>query len=305
MKINLSMGRMLKRVIYVLALQIVFFSRAFGQNIDTAKIEQITHIKGVWNAEEQVFKISLPRKDVKIVIDGWEASPFMGLTSWVAFKKTGDNLLAMGDIVLFEDEVNPIMSVALENDLAVTALHNHFFYDNPRVFFMHIEGFADAEKLPNSIANIFDEIKKIRSLKPSISTSFGGPQISTSSSISQQMIEEIFQTKSQSQDGMIKVTIGRTTEMEEIVSKEMGVNSWAAFAGTHDNAIVDGDIAVQENELQEVLITLRKANINIVAIHNHMIHENPRMLFLHYWGKGPAKVLAEQVKRAFNKTQSK
>ncbi|MFC2049375.1 DUF1259 domain-containing protein [Chlamydiota bacterium] len=298
---------MLKYTKYVVALLIAFFCRAFAQerNIDTAKIEQITQIKGTWNAEEEVFKISLPRTDVKVTIDGWEAPPFMGLTSWVAFKKSEDNLLAMGDLVLFEDEVNPVMSVALQNGLSITALHNHFFYDHPRVFFMHIEGFSDVEKLSSAIAKSFDEVKKIRSQTLDIPTSFGGPQLPPKSTISQKMIEDILQIKGQSQDGMVKVTVGRTTKTEETVGKEMGVNSWAAFAGTDENAVVDGDIAVLEDELENVLMALRKANINIVAIHNHMIHENPRVLFLHYWGKGPVKTLAESIKLAFGKTGGK
>src|SRR5262249_36107152 len=145
---------------------------AFSQNFDTKKIEQITHIPDVWNVEEEVFKISIPRKDVKVVIDGWEIPPFMGLTSWVAFKKSGDDLLAMGDLVLFEDEVNPVMSIALQNGISVTGLHNHFFYDNPRVYFMHIEGLADLTTLSSAIAQAFDEVKKIRSLNPIVPTSF-------------------------------------------------------------------------------------------------------------------------------------
>jgi Domain of Unknown Function (DUF1259) len=296
---------MLKKLMVVLLLTTVF-CKVSCQNIDTAKIEQITHTKGTWNAEEEVFKITLPRKDVKVVIDNWETPPFMGLTSWVAFKKSGDALLAMGDLVLFQDEVNPTMSVALQNGLSVTALHNHFFYDNPKVYFMHISGLADAEALSTAVAKVFEEVKRIRTLKPSVSTSFNSPQLPKQSSISQEMIEKIFQTKSQSQDGMVKVTIGRNAQMEKTsISKDMGVNSWAAFAGADDNAVVDGDIAVLEDDLEDILVTLRKANINIVAIHNHMIQENPLVLFLHYWGRGAAKELAESVKLAFDKAAGK
>lgn len=292
---------MLKWTIY-LFLSVTLLSKAFGQDFDTAKIEEILGVKGSWNAEEGVFKVSFPRKDVKVSVNGWEMPPFMGLSAWAGFKKSGEGILVMGDLILFQDEVNPVMSVVLQNGISVTALHNHFFYDNPRVFFMHIEGLSDAETLATALAKSFEEVKKIRSLNPSIPTSFGGPPIPTKSSISQKMIEEIFQTKGQNQDGMIKISIGKTTDKGMSVSKDMGVNSGAAFAGTDENAVVDGDIAVLEDELEDVLVTLRNANINIVAIHNHMIQENPRIVFVHYWGRGPAKRLAESLKNLLSRS---
>src|SRR5881296_3741691 len=108
--------------------------------LDTAKIDQITGLKGKLNEKENAYKVTFPRADVKIVVDGWTMPPFMGLGTWAAFTETKDGAMMMGDTVLFEDEVNPVMSVALENGLDVTALHNHFFFEQPRVFFMHISG---------------------------------------------------------------------------------------------------------------------------------------------------------------------
>src|SRR6185312_6107113 len=119
-----------------------------AQTIDTAKIDAIIGIKGAMNTNENVFKVTSPRTDVKINVDGWTMPPFMGLGSWAAFTPgMGDQLMVMGDTVLFQDEVNPVMSVALDNGLSVTALHNHFFYEEPKVYFMHISGGGDAGKL--------------------------------------------------------------------------------------------------------------------------------------------------------------
>src|SRR5438876_147236 len=122
--------------------------RAAATQLDTAKIEQLTGLKGAWNEAEGVFKVSAPRSDLRVVVDRVALPPFMGLTSWAAFMKgIKQSVMVMGDVVLFQDEVNPVMSAALENGLSVTALHNHFFYDEPKVYFMHIGGEGSVEEL--------------------------------------------------------------------------------------------------------------------------------------------------------------
>ena len=267
--------------------------------LDTNRIAQITSLSGAWNAAEGVFKVSAPRNDVRVSVDQWPMHPFMGLTSWAAFADgKGAEAMVMGDLVLFQDEVNPVMSAALENALSVTALHNHFFFDEPKVYFMHIGGEGTVEKLASGVRKALDRVKEIRAASAQPDSHFGGPLIPTASSISG--------VKGQSNNGMFKAVFGRNAKMPCgcEVGKEMGVNTWAAFAGSDDNAVVDGDFAVHEDELQTVLKTLRQASINIVAIHHHMSGETPRTLFLHYWGKGKAADLAKAIKAALN-TQTK
>jgi hypothetical protein len=232
--------------------------------------------------------------------------PFMGLGSWAAFTegKMG-GAMVMGDTVLFQDEVNPAMSAALDNGLSVTALHNHFFYDEPKVYFMHIGGEGSAEKLATAVRKVWDKIKEIRAANPQPTTTFGSAPLPAQSSITGKTIEDILVVKGQSNNGMFKVVVGRTTKMMDTeVGKEMGVNTWAAFAGADDSALVDGDFAVLEVELQPVLKSLRHDGINIVAIHSHMTQENPRILFLHYWGRGKGADLAKALKSALD-TQKK
>jgi hypothetical protein len=135
--------------------------------LETAKIESITGLKGALNEKEDTFKISKPKNDVPISVDQASMAPFMGLTSWATFMPGGKaDAMAMGDMVLFEDEVNPVMSAALEKGLAVTALHNHFFFDKPRVYFMHIGGEGTVERLAEGVRAIFDKEKEIRSANP-------------------------------------------------------------------------------------------------------------------------------------------
>ena len=274
--------------------------------LDTNRVEQITGVKGAWSAAEGVFKVTASRNDVKIAVDGWTMPPFMGLASWAAFTEAKmGGVMVMGDTVLFQDEVNPAMSAALDNGLSVTALHNHFFYDEPKVYFMHIGGQGSAEKLATAVRKVWDKIKEIRAANPQPATTFDSTPLPAQSSITGKTIEDLLGVKGQANNGMFKLVIGRSTKMMDTeVGKEMGVNTWAAFAGADDNAVVDGDFAVLEDELQPVLKSLRHDGINIVAIHSHMTHENPRILFLHYWGKGKTVDLAKALKTALD-TQTK
>src|SRR5215467_1384947 len=226
----------------------------YAAGLDTNQIEQIIGAKGALNKEEGVFKITVPRNDVKVSVDGWTMPPFMGLGSWAAFTESKmGGAMVMGDTVLFQDEVNPVMSVALNNGLAVTALHNHFFYDEPKVYFMHIGGEGPPEKLAAAVRKVWDKIKEIRAASPQPATTFLNPPMPASSSINGKAIEDILGAKGQANNGMFKAVIGRSTKMmDTAVGKEMGVNTWAAFAGTDDNALVDGDFAVLEQELQPV-----------------------------------------------------
>jgi len=267
--------------------------------LDTAKINEITGLKGKLNEKEGVYKVTFPRNDVKVVVDGWTMPPFMGLGTWAAFTESKTGAMVMGDTVLFEDEVNPVMSVALDNGLSVTALHNHFFFDQPKVYFMHIEGEGTVERLATAVRKVYDKIKEIRAASPQPKDSFGSKSLPEKSGISPEALNEIFGMSGDVNNGMVKFTIGRPAKMNGVnIDKEMGVNTWAAFAGTDNNAVVDGDFAVSEDELQPCLKALRVAGINIVAIHSHMTHEQPRILFFHYWGRGQAKELAQAIKGA-------
>ena len=265
-----------------------------------AQIDKATGAKGAYTADEDVYRVSFPRNDVAVKVEGRLMNPFLGLTSWAAFTPHSNNqLMVMGDLVLFEDEVNPAMSAALDNGLEVTALHNHFFFDTPRVMFMHIGGTGSAQRLATAVRRALDKVKEIRASNAQPAGKFEGAAIPDRNSISAAPLDTILGVKGQVSEGMYKVAIGRKAAMHgHSVGNQMGVNTWAAFAGTDDAALVDGDFAMLESELQPVLKALRKAGIHVVAIHNHMTHEEPQYVFLHYWGKGPAAALAKALKSA-------
>jgi hypothetical protein len=289
----------MKNKLLVVALTIAGIEIVSGA-LDTAQIDQLTGLKGKTNEKEGVYKVTFPRNDVKVVVDGWTMPPFMGLGTWAAFTPTKDGAMVMGDTVLFEDEVNAAMSAALDNGLNVTALHNHFFFDHPKVYFMHIEGEGTVDKLASAVRKVYDAAKQIRAADSQPKDSFGALPLPQKNSINAAPLNQIFEAQGESKDGMLKFTFGRPARMHGTnIVKDMGVNTWAAFAGSDDNAVVDGDFAVTEDELQPVLKSLLKDKINIVAIHQHMTHEEPRIMFFHYWGRGPAKDLANAIKGAF------
>jgi hypothetical protein len=287
----------MKQILATAIIFAAFICASVATDLNAARIDELTGLKGKMNEKEGVYKVTLPRDDVKVVVDGWTMPPFMGLGTWAAFKESNTGAMVMGDTVLFEDEVNAVMSAAFHNGLSVTALHNHFFFDHPKVFFMHIEGEGTADKLAAAVKKVYDAIKETRSANAQPKDSFGARSLPEKSAINAAPLNEIFGMQGESKAGMVKFTIGRAAKMHDTdIDKELGVNTWAAFAGSDDNAIVDGDFAVTEDELQPVLKSLLKNKINIVAIHQHMTHEEPRIMFFHYWGRGAAKDLAQAIK---------
>jgi hypothetical protein len=266
--------------------------------LDATRIGAASGTKAITKGD--VVRIEWPRDDVAVRVDGMPLKPFAGLGSWAAFTPAPHGAMVMGDTVVFQDEVTPAMDAALAHGLEVTALHNHFFYDEPKVFFMHIGGQGEPEKLAAAVKDVWDAIKKVRASQPSPATTFRGGT-PREGKISASALEQILGHKSQTKDGVVKVSIGREGTMHKVpVGEAMGLNTWAAFSGSDDLAVVDGDFIMRAEEVQPVLRSLRKAGIHIVALHNHMIGEQPAFYFLHFWGKGGAQQLAQGIKAALD-----
>lgn len=275
--------------------------------IDERAVSTATSVEKVDRSPDGTVKASFPRKDVDVTVDGWKMPPFMGLTSWAAFSPGRAEVaeaMVMGDLVLFEDEVNPVMSVLFENGVDVTALHNHFFFDAPKVYFMHIGGEGNVAALGRGVRLAMEKVAEIRKRVAKPPSKSSAPALPPKSNIEVAPLENALGVKGVAIDGMFKATMGRQTNAACgcPVGKAMGVNTWSAFAGSSDNAVVDGDFAVTESELSPVLKALRAGGINIVAIHHHMAGETPRILFLHYWGRGKAIDLATTVRKALDLT---
>jgi Domain of Unknown Function (DUF1259) len=230
---------------------------------DVTRIEGLAGAKAAFDAKEGVFKLSMPRDDLSVAVAGVKLTPAMGLTSWAAFKKVGAHTVLMGDTVLTEDQVNPVMSVALDNGLEVTALHNHFFWDVPKVMFMHIGGMGEGEKLATAVGKVWGKIKETSGGKGEVPR--GEVSAAAAGTLDAKKLEAILGAKGQVTGGVLKFVFGAETRMHgEVMGSAMGVNTW--------------------------------------AIHQHMVGENPRVMFLHFWGVGPAVGLAKGLQAARDKT---
>ena len=250
--------------------------------------------------KDGVLKVNIPRSDLKVVVDGIATPTPFGFGGWVALEKgTGGMNVMMGDLVLTDAEVNPVMSALLDNGLDVTAVHNHFFFESPRIFYMHVHGHGAPADLASKLKPALALIGK----NPAPAGAAGKP---LEGALDTARLASTIGTPGESNGGVYKITIGRPDikleEMGAPINARMGLNTWAAFYGSDADAVVAGDVAMLDGEVQPVLKALRANGINVVAIHHHMTGTTPTVFFLHYWGRGPAAKLAAGVKAAIDKT---
>jgi hypothetical protein len=253
--------------------------------------------------KSNVLKVNIPRNDLKVSIDGAATPTPFGFGGWVAMTKgIGGHDVMMGDLVLLEDEVNPVMSALLSNGLEVTALHNHFFFESPRVFYLHVHGHGTPADLARMVKPAIDLIGK-GSPQHQSSVSGGNSNV-TAGTIDTAKIAKLVGHEGEQSGQVYKITVGRDDialkEMGAPINARMGLNTWAAFFGNDANAEIAGDVAMLAPEVTPVLKALRSNGLNVVAIHNHMTGGEPTIYFLHYWGTGPAEKLANGFKAALN-----
>jgi len=243
-----------------------------------------------------VLKINIPRNDLKMTIQGFSTPTPFGFGGWLALTKASDGSdVMMGDLVLLQEEVNPVMSALLDNGIDVTALHNHFFWDEPHVYYMHVHGMGKAADLARKAKPGLDLIGHVPPAAAR-SVAAGG----TGTALDTAKLAKIVGHEGEQSGPVYKITVGRDDlgmkEHGAAINSRMGLNTWAAFVGTQEDSAIAGDVAMLAQEVTPVLKALRKNGIDVVAIHNHMIEDQPRVIFLHYWGRGTAEKLAASFK---------
>ena len=259
--------------------------------------------------QDNVLKVNIPRNDLTVTIDGrWVPTPF-GFGGWLALTKgERGNDVMMGDLVLLQEEVNPVMSALLDNGLEVSALHNHFFYEEPRIFYMHVHGHGKAEELARKVKPALALIGTVVHQPAKVTRPRVGGE-STEWSLDPSKLDKIVGAKGNQNGPVYKYTLGRedlkVKEMGAVINSRMGLNTWAAFYGTDADAVVAGDVAMLESEVQPVLKALRSSGLEVVAIHHHMTGTRPVLIFLHYWGRGPAEQLARGFRAAVDQLGKK
>ena len=276
------------------------FSLLQAQEIPPEYQQVLTTTSKIGDYKANVLKVNIPRNDIQVTVNKVALPTPFGFVGWFAMTKgdAGEEVM-MGDLVLRQEEVNPVMSALLDNGLEVTALHNHFFWEEPRIYYMHVHGHGKAADLAKQIKPALDLIGKGASSQPAAK-----PAPSPATTLDTVKIAKIIGHVGEQSGAVYKITIGRDDmklkDMGATINARMGLNTWAAFYGTSDNAAIAGDVAMLGNEVNPVLKALRSHGLDVVAIHNHMIGTQPNVVFLHYWGQGKADDLAAGFKAALD-----
>jgi hypothetical protein len=295
------MHRFMQRGMIILFASISFMLfgiNAFAQDMPSDYQEVLKSLDRKGDFKAGVLKVNIPRNDLKMTIQGFSTPTPFGFGGWIALTKAEDGSdVMMGDLVLVQDEVNPILSALLDNGIDVTALHNHFFWDDPHVFYMHVHGMGKAADLARHVKPGLDLIGHVKA-EAGAPASSGGTPLDTAK------LAKIVGHDGEQSGAVYKITVGRDDlgmkEHGALINARMGLNTWAAFNGTQEDAAIAGDVAMLENEVTPVLKALRKNGLDVVAIHHHMTGDRPVVIFLHYWGKGPAEKLAIGFKAALD-----
>ena len=268
-----------------------------------------------WSAVEQAigragqvqgdgaYKIGLPRGDMKVTVEGVALKPALALGSWVAFSSLGADAMMMGDLVLAEDEVPPVMASLQDNGIEITALHNHVLHESPRVMYMHIAGHGDAAKLAGAVKQA---VSLTRTPAPSPAPAASAqPNID----IDTAAIEEALGHKGKVNGGVFQVGVPRAESITEAGMKipaSVGLSTALNFQPTGGGkAAITGDFVLLSSEVNNVIKALRQNGIQPTAIHSHMLQEQPRLFFMHFWANDDAVKLARGLKQALDKTNSK
>jgi hypothetical protein len=293
----------MKRMITIAAVvSVCCGSTAWAQEMPAEYQQVLTTLGKTGDFKANVLKVNIPRNDVSVTVANVETPTPFGFGGWVAMTKGTSGMdVMMGDLVLLQDEVNPVMSALLENGLEVTALHNHFLWDEPHMFYMHVHGHGTPADLARKVKPALDLIGKGTSRPTSAPAA---PAATPASTLDTAKIAQIVGAQGEQTGAVYKITVGRDdlrlTEMGALINARMGLNTWAAFVGTNENAAIAGDVAMLASEVTPVLKALRKNGIDVVAIHHHMVDTRPTVYFLHYWGTGPADKLASSFKAALS-----
>jgi hypothetical protein len=288
-----------KRTILILCACLVSFGiPAVAQDVPADYQEVLKSLDRKGDFKAGVLKVNIPRSDLKMTIQGFSTPTPFGFGGWIALTKATDGSdVMMGDLVLLQEEVNPVLSALLDNGIDVTALHNHFFWDDPHVYYMHVHGMGKAADLARRVKPGLDLIGKV---KPEAVS----PASTTGTALNTAKLAKIAGHEGEQTGPVYKITVGRDDlgmkEHGAVINARMGLNTWAAFVGTQEDAAIAGDVAMLENEVTPVLKALRKNGLDVVAIHHHMTGDRPVVIFLHYWGRGPAEKLAAGFKAALD-----
>jgi biotin operon repressor len=271
---------------------------AGAQDIDWEKVDAALGRKGAASAD--VHRYGFPRSDLTVTLDGVTIKPALALGGWVAFKPMHGEVIVMGDLVLLETEVNPVMAKLIENGIEITAVHNHLLRANPAPFYMHVGGHGDAVKMATAIRTALAESKTPLEAPPAAAFA---PAVD----LDGKQLDEIVGAKGRQNGGVYQFSVPRRDAISEdgmaiTPPGPMGVATGINFQPTGGGkAAITGDFVLAGNEVNPVIKTLRENGIEVTALHSHMLTEEPRLLFMHFWANDDAVKLARGLHAALEK----
>ena len=298
---DLSTGEVIMRVfgMLVVAALVSVTTTAQAQDLDWKKVDEALGRTGAVSGD--VHRYGFPRGDLQVTLDGVTIRPALALGGWAAFKPAHGGAMVMGDLVLLETEINPVMSKLIENGLEVTAVHNHILRANPATFYMHIGGHGDPVKLATAIRTALAESKT-----PLATPAPAAPQPAIDLDTAQ--LDQIIGTKGQANGGVYQLAVPRRDAVTEggvqlAPPGPTGVATAINFQPTGGGkAAITGDFVLTAEEVNEVIKALRTSGIEVTALHSHMLDEQPRLLFMHFWANDDALKLARGLRAALDKT---
>jgi len=278
-----------------------FASAAHAQDIDWQKVDDTLGRKPAVSGD--VHRYGFPRTDLSVTLDGVTIRPALALGGWVAFKPAHGGAMIMGDLVLLETEINPVMAKMIAGGIAITAVHNHLLRASPATFYMHVAGHGDPVKLASAIHDALAESKTPLTV---------GAPASPPPAVDLDMarLDQILGVKGQANGGVYQFNVPRRDPISEggmplTPVAPMGVATGINFQPTGGGkAAITGDFVLSSDEVNPVIVALRSHGIEVTALHSHMLDEQPRLFFMHFWANDDAIRLAEGLRAALDKTAS-
>ncbi|SFJ42761.1 DUF1259 domain-containing protein [Bradyrhizobium sp. cf659] len=292
---------MRRTILLLMGIGACFIATAHAQDVDWQKLDDALGRKPAVTGD--VHRYGFPRTDLTVTLDGVTIKPSLALGGWVAFKPAHGGVMAMGDLVLLESEINPVMQKMIESGLEITAVHNHLLGAIPATFYMHVAGHGDPLKIATAIKTALAESKTPMSA-PAPAVPPPAVDLDTAK------LDQIIGVKGQANGGVYQFNVPRRdpiTEQGVQLSPvgPMGVATGVNFQPTGGGkAAITGDFVLTGDEVNPVIVALRSHGIAVTALHSHMLDEQPRLFFMHFWANDDAIKLANGVRAALDKTAS-
>src|SRR5215510_13866025 len=286
------------RLLAILGVALITVTAANAQDIDWKQVDAALGKTAALSGE--VHRYGFPRSDLQVTVDGVAIRPALALGGWAAFAPMRGGAMVMGDLVLLETEINPVMAKLLEGGVEITAVHNHLLRANPETFYMHIGGHGDPVKMAEVIRSALTLSKT--PLNPPAAAPAPPPAIDLDTA----KLDQIIGAKGHANGGVYQFNVPRRdpiTESGVMVPTAMGSANAINFQPTGGGrAAITGDFVITGDEVNPLIKTLRANGIEVTAIHSHMLTEEPRLFFVHFWANDDALKLAKALRAALEKT---